>query len=123
MPFLVDTEGTIQTYQGDTGELVINGIPTDQNYKVFFAIQDIKRNFIGKEIMVNSLGKEAVSINVTADLTNLLKVPANKQYETYYYGIKLCTPGTLNEDTMFIAGGDFLTRNKIIVYPKKVEGV
>ncbi len=122
MPFLVEADGTILTYQGDTGELVINGIPTDQNYKVYFAIQDEKRNFIGKELMVNSLSQSSVSIHIDSELTDLLEVPINKKNNIYYYGIKLCTPGTLDEDTMFIAGGDFATQNKIIVYPKKVEG-
>ncbi|OLA78689.1 MAG: hypothetical protein BHW55_00205 [Candidatus Melainabacteria bacterium 35_41] len=123
MPFIVDADGTITTYQGDTGELVINGIPNDQNYKLFFAVQDKKRNIIGNEIMVNSLQKDSVAITVNADLTNLLEVPMNKTFETYYYGVKLCTPGTLSEDTLFISNGNFATQNKIIVYPKKVEGI
>lgn len=123
MPFIVDADGTITTYQGDTGELVINGIPNDQNYKLFFAVQDKKRNIIGNEIMVNSLHKDSVAITVNADLTNLLEVPMNKTFETYYYGVKLCAPGTLSEDTLFISNGDFATQNKIIVYPKKVEGI
>lgn len=123
MPFIVDADGTITTYQGDTGELVINGIPNDQNYKLFFAVQDKKRNIIGNEIMVNSLQKDSVAITVNADLTNLLEVPMNKTFETYYYGVKLCIPGTLSEDTLFISNGNFATQNKIIVYPKKVEGI
>lgn len=45
MPFIVDADGTITTYQGDTGELVINGIPNDQNYKLFFAVQDKKKKY------------------------------------------------------------------------------
>lgn len=122
MPFIVDNDGTISTYQGDSGELVINGIKTDQNYKVYFAIQDAKRNFRGKQVMVNSLFQDTVKIYIPADVTDELTVPLNKKFETYFYGIKLVTPGSLAEDTMFIGGGDFATQNKIIVYPKKVEG-
>lgn len=123
MPFIIDEDGTVTTYQGDSGELVINGLPTDQNYRIYFAIQDAKRNFRGSEVMINSLYQDTVKIYIPASVTDELTVPLNKSFETYYYGIKLVTPGTLAEDTMFISNGDFATQNKIIVYPKKVEGV
>ncbi len=122
MPFIPDADGTITTYQGDTGDLIINGIPVDQNYRVYFAIQDAKRNFKGSEIMVNSLNQSSVVIHIPAEVTDELSVPLNKSYETYYYGIKLVTPGTFDENTLFVSGGGFATQNKIIVYPKKVEG-
>lgn len=122
MAFIVDENGTIKLYQGDSGDLVVNGIPTDQNYKVYLAIQDAKRNPVVNEIMVNSLLKSSVSMYLDSSVTDLLQVPTNKKYETYYYGIKLCTPGTLEEDTLFIENSDFGVQNKIIVYPKIVEG-
>lgn len=122
MPFVVESDGTIKTYQGDTGSLLINGIPTDQNCQVYLAIQDAKRNFIGKELMVNSFNQSSVEIYIDSDLTDLLTVPANKSFETYYYGVKLCSGERGEEDTMFIGDGDFATQNKILVYPKKVEG-
>lgn len=123
MALKIDDSGTIYLYQGDTGEIVINGIPDDQNYKVYFAVQDMKRNPIGKEIELNSLGNSSVAIYLNASLTNELTVPTNKKYETYQYGVKICTPGTLNEDTLFISDGDFGTVNTMYVYPRKVEGV
>ena len=100
MPFIPDADGTITTYQGDTGDLIINGIPVDQNYRVYFAIQDAKRNFKGSEIMVNSLNQSSVVIHIPAEVTDELSVPLNKSYETYYYGIKLVTPGTFDENTL-----------------------
>ena len=123
MALKIDDSGTIYLYQGDTGEIVINGIPDDQNYKVYFAVQDMMRNPIGKEIELNSLGNSSVAIYLNASLTNELTVPTNKKYETYQYGVKICTPGTLNEDTLFISDGDFGTVNTMYVYPRKVEGV
>lgn len=123
MALKIDEEGTIYLYQGDTGEIVINGIPDDQNYKVYFAVQDMKRNPVGKEIVANSMENSSVAINLDASVTDELIVPANKKYETYQYGVKICTPGTLNEDTLFIGSGDFGTVNTMYVYPKKVEGM
>lgn len=122
MPFIVENDGTIKTFQGDTGNLMIDGIPTDQNYKVYFAIQDAKRNFIGKELMINSMCQNSVELYIDTSLSDLLTVPVNKAFETYYYGVKLCSGERGEEDTMFIGDGDFSTQNKILVYPKKVEG-
>ena len=40
MAFRIDENGNITMVQGDTGRLVVNGLNTDQNYTVYFAIQD-----------------------------------------------------------------------------------
>lgn len=34
MALSIDSDGTITMYQGDTGEIIINGLNTDKNYKV-----------------------------------------------------------------------------------------
>lgn len=125
MPFIADYGGTITTFQGDSGKLVVNDLPTDQNYKLYFAIQDAKRNFRGKEVMVYSLNQPSVEIFIPAEVTDELTVPLNKSFETYYYGVKKVfqiKPGIYEEDTLFVNGGDFATKNRIIVYPKRVEG-
>ena len=69
------------------------------------------------------MGNSSVAIYIDATVTNELTVPTNKKYETYQYGVKICTPGTLNEDTLFIGEGDFGNVNTMYVYPKKVEGI
>ncbi|MFR1672354.1 MAG: hypothetical protein ACLSWI_05350, partial [Candidatus Gastranaerophilaceae bacterium] len=118
MAISIDNQtGDIKIYQGDTGEIIINGIPQDQNYKVFFAVQDSLRNPVGTEIMVNSNNLASVAIKLTSELTNMLKVPKNKSVEVYQYGIKICTPGSMEENTLFIGNTDFGDVNNLFVYP------
>jgi len=119
--FTVDTNGNITLIQGDSGQIVVNGLPIDKNYSVYFAIQNEKRKPIGTEIMIQSNLEPTVSIPIPASLTDLMTVPASDDSATYYYGIKICS-GT-DEDTLLIGGGDIGSLNEITVYPKKVEGV
>lgn len=122
MAFSVDNFGNITLVQGDSGELVINGIPTDDDYSVYLAIQDEKRNPVGNEISVNSSKSPSVVFVIPASLTNLLEVKKNEEIATYYYGVKLCDESGL-EDTMLLGNSDIGDRNTITVYPKKVEGL
>lgn len=42
MAFNIDENGNITLIQGDSGSLVINGLKTDKNYTVFFAISRLQ---------------------------------------------------------------------------------
>ena len=121
MAFEIDNNGNITMVQGDSGQLVINGLNTDKNYSVYFAIQDENRKPIGNEIMVNSNNQSSVVFVLTPDLTDLLKVKQNDETATYYYGVKVCDD-TGYEDTMLIGNSTMGDKNSITVYPKKVEG-
>jgi hypothetical protein len=120
---IVDNDGTISLYQGDSGELTVQGLYTDKNYTVYFAIQDGNRNLIGDELSVSAVNSECVTFVLTPEYTNLLTVPKGKAYEIYYYGLKACENNTSREDTMFIGDGTYGDLNRIIVYPRKVKGV
>lgn len=122
--FIVDeTTGDITTLtQGDTGEYTLTGLPTDDYYSYYFAIQDENRNPIGEEIMVSGNLKSTVTFPITAELTDLLTVKKNEEYATYYFGVKCCSK-TGTEDTLIIANKQVGERNTITVYPKKVEGI
>ena len=120
--FLVDEEtGNITLTQGDSGEYTINGLPTDQYYDVYLAIQDKKRNPIGNEIKESANLKSSVTLKFLSSLTDLLTVPKSEETETYYFGIKLCDK-LGNEDTLIIGNNDVGDKNTITVYPKKAEG-
>lgn len=121
MAFEIDNNGNITLIQGDSGQLVINGLNTDKNYSVYFAIQDENRKLIGNEIMVNSNKQSSVAFILTSSLTDLLKVNQNDETATYHYGVKVCD-NTGFEDTMLIGGSQIGDINTITVYPKKVEG-
>ena len=122
MAFMIDNDGNITMIQGDTGRLVVNGLMTDQNYTVYFAIQDENRRPIGNEISVQSNSQPTVVFELSSNLTDLLKVGQDEETHEYYYGIKTCTKDGL-EDTVIIENGQIGDINTITVYPKKVEGI
>ena len=122
MAFRIDNDGNITMIQGDTGRLVVNGLMTDQNYTVYFAIQDENRRPIGNEISVQSNSQPTVVFELSSNLTDLLKVEQDEETHEYYYGVKTCTADGF-EDTLTIGSGHMGDRNTITVYPKKVEGV
>lgn len=123
MAFKVDKNGNITLVQGDSGQLVVNGLPTDQNYVCFFAIQDQHRKPVGQEIPVNTGGASTIPFLIPSTLTDLLTVPLDEETWTYYYGVKLCSQSDLTEDTLILGGSDLGIKNTITVYPKKVEGI
>lgn len=122
MSLIIDTDGTISLYQGDSGELVVSGLDTDKSYTVYFAIQDSDRNLIGQELQVGVSNSETVTFILTPEYTDLLTVPKNKPFEIYFYGIKACENNSSKEDTLFIADNTYGDLNRIIVYPRKVRG-
>jgi len=123
MSLIIDNEGTITLYQGDSGELVVSGLDNSKNYTVFFAIQDVNRNLIGEELQVAVTNSETVTFILTSEYTDLLVVPKNKPYEIFFYGIKACELDNNIENTMFIADSTYGDLNRIVVYPQKVKGV
>lgn len=132
MAFIVDKNGNIELVQGDSGMLVVEDLPTDKDYTVYFAIQDAKRNIIGSQISTNAYSGTApdttrvtsVTFAITASLTDLLTVPKGEDTAEYYYGIKICNSASpSSEDTLMINDSDIGDINTITVYPKKVEGL
>ena len=123
MAFIVDENENISMVQGDSGTIIIEGLPTDKNYVVYFAIQDKNRNPIGNEISTNSNKQECVTIVLTPDFTDLLEVDKKSSYAIYYYGIKICDSNSNTEETLVTNTCDIGELNSIIVYPKKVEGI
>jgi hypothetical protein len=123
MAKIVEANGNITMYQGDSIEIVINGIPTDQNYTVYFAAQDAERNPVGSEISVDSLGEGSVAIKLTGNYTNLFVVDPEVKSQNYYYGIKICSVQDDTEDTMLIGETKIGDKNVITVFPRKVEGI
>lgn len=121
MAFMIDNNGNITMIQGDTGRLVVNGLNTDQNYDVYFAIQDENRRPVGNELSVQSNSQPTVVFELSSNLTDLLKVGQDEETHEYYYGVKTCTADGF-EDTLTIGSGDMGDRKTITVYPKKVEG-
>ena len=74
---IIDNDGTITLYQGDSGEVVISGFDKSKNHTVYFAIQDDKRNFVGEELQVSVANSDTVTFILTHEYTDLLTVPPN----------------------------------------------
>lgn len=123
MALIVDNNGNITLVQGDSGDIAIDGIETDKNYRVFFAIQDENRKPVGNEVFIDSDFKSSVILNLPSILTDLLTVNKNEEYAEYYYGIKVCDLESNFEDTLVLGNNDIGDLNTITVYPKKVEGI
>ena len=123
MAFIVDKNADISLVQGVSGTFTVSGIPTDKNYTVYFAVQDINRKPIGNELSVNSNFSSKVLFYLTGDFTNLLTVPKDESCAVYFYGVKICDEESNIEDTLTFASGNIGDINTITVYPKKVEGV
>lgn len=117
----LDEKGNIFLRQGDTFELVLDGLADDQNYRVFFAAQDAERNPIGNEIEVETKGATSVTIFLDAGFTDLLTVEEGAKAQIYYYGVKMCSTASINqtETTLILGDADL---NTITVYPRKVKG-
>lgn len=123
MSFVMNSDFSITTYQGDTGQIVVNGLPVDKEYIVYFAIQNADREIIGQEVSVEANKNSSIVFNLSGTLTNLLIVPEDSKKATYYYGIKLCTADGKIEDTLILGEGGIGDLNPIYVYPRKVKGV
>lgn len=122
MAFNIDINGDITLIQGDSGQLVLNNLPTDKNYTVYLGIQDKNRKPIGNELSVETNKNSTVPFIITSELTDLLTVPKGEETESYYYGVKLCSVDGI-EDTLLIGDSQIGDKNTITVYPKKVEGI
>lgn len=123
MSLNINEQGNITLYQGDSGEIVVSGLDTSKNYTVYLAILDEKGNLVGNELQVTSNKNDFVVFSLTADFTDLLKVPKGKNYALYTYGIKVCDTETKTEDTLIVENGNYGDKNLIIVYPRKVMGI
>ena len=77
--------------RGDSGNVVVNGIPTDKNYGVYFSVVDENED-IKKEWTVQSNQAASVTFSFAASDTDDIE-PGD-----YYYGIKICNGGM--EDTL-----------------------
>ena len=79
----VDTEGNISCRKGDSGEIYVTGLPTDDSYNVALGIVNPPDKSILNEVNVNSNRQSEVSIPISVSFTESLGVGR------FYYGIKL----------------------------------
>lgn len=130
MSIEVTKNGVLKIIQGDTGSIVVDGIPTDKSYEVYLAIRNPEtRELVFEELKIDSEGLDEVEFEITKAMSEKLEVPINRQCSMFYWGVKLCDPDTGLEDTLRVGecrccdGGYFGKWNRLYVYPKIVEGI
>ena len=123
MGYITKEDGTIIARQGDSGQIYIEGLETDKNYKIFFGVYDKNRKPVGKEVPIYSYNASEVILEIPATVSDMWVVPKNEPYAELFYGIKVCDEETHTEDTLVLSGCEYDTENILIVYPKKVEGL
>lgn len=115
--------GDIICRQGDSGEFVLEGIPDDQDYDVYLSFYNSKRVIIS-ELSAKAIDGQ-VTFHIAPSMTDNLTVSSGVSSATYFYGVKLCyedEDGNVHEDTILIGDKDIGEVNKVLVYPKIVEG-
>lgn len=117
-----DSDNTIKMVCGDTGKIKFKGLPVDENYVVSFVILNSKKGII-TELKTETNKDSAVVFNITQEISNKLTVVPNLEYQTYYYGLKLCNSETNEENTITIKPCKFGEMNKFIVFPLNAEGI
>lgn len=119
--FIIDEKtGNITLRQGDNAELSIEDIPEDKEYDIYFSIYDSNRNIIFelREIPVNG----SVTFKITPANTELLTVPDGQKTANYFWAVKRCYEPDNFEDTLIVGDKGVADVNKVLVYPKIVEG-
>lgn len=113
-------------YQGDTGNVVIKGIPDVNDYTIYFQVSTLEGEKIF-ELSKNSNYQDRVVFGFASSLTD------NVEPGTYCYAVKLCTKtilGDYTEETLIpnlkcVTATPTTYKNKALfmIYPKQVEGV
>lgn len=115
----IDEKGNIYIYKGDSGDIVVKGLPTDKSYKVYFTIKDLKNRTVNSlEVMSNN--KPSVTFSITSEFSSLLEIPKNEEIGFYSYGMKTVDEDGY-EDTLFVEGSCYGVTNRVFVFPEKVE--
>lgn len=115
-------DGTLVLNQGDSGFIHIDNLDATQTYDVYVAFTDKNRVQIGQQVTQHVEQVAEVDIFIPTELTDLMVVPAKRQSETFYYGVKISKlddQGNVIEDTIIPPLGQ---QKVVIVYPKWVEG-
>lgn len=120
MSINIDEKGNIYIYKGDSGNIVLYGIPTNSNYRVYLTIKDLKNNTVGNPLEVTSNFSSTVTFSISSEFSDLLKVPKNESMGVYTYGIKTVDEEG-HENTLFVKGCSYGEINKVFVFPEKVE--
>lgn len=112
----------IEMFQGDTGNLIFSGIPTDKTYSVYMSLYDTGNNKIKFEFqpVTSDTTTGKATFTVSSAVSDTLPVGE------WTYAVKICASGS--EDTIVpetkLVDGEYVTQDApyFNVNPKRVEG-
>lgn len=116
----IDENGNIYIYRGDSGTVVVTGLPTDKNYRVWFAIKDLNGKTVATRLEVYSNYSSSVSFLISSEFSKMLTIPKNEEIGFYRYGLKTIDEEG-DEDTLFVGDCSYGEYNNVFVFPEKVE--
>ena len=116
----IDKKGNVYIYSGDSGEIVVSGLPTDKNYTVYFMVKDSKNRVVSNVLEVKSNFNSTVTFIITSEFSSKLTIPKNEEVGFYTYGIKTVDDDGI-ENTLFVEDCCYEDSNMILVFPDKVE--
>jgi hypothetical protein len=120
MSLEIDKRGNIYIYKGDSGDIVVSGLPTDDNYRVLFTVKNYKNLTVGDVLEVQSNYLPSVTFSITSDFSKMLEIPYSEDIGVYFYGLKTID-SSKRENTLFVDDTTYGDINNIIVFPPKVE--
>lgn len=119
-----EENGNITLRQGDSGDYIISGIPTDtEDYIVYFQVQDENRNNVGEPVEVSCNGNDTARFKFDGNYTNIFTVNKGEDTASYIFGFKLCSASNNTEETLVLGNKKATEDNIMTVYPKVVEGI
>lgn len=123
MAFKLDTAtGDITCRRGDHGKLYLYGIPTDKDYTLYFAARDSKGVIFYETSTIPDESGEALFF-FSPSVTDKWEVPGGAKSKVYYWAVKLSYEPEDFEETLIIGKNKTMaSANRLIVYPKTVEG-
>lgn len=120
MSLIVGENYSITITQGDSGNLPVDGLPTDKSdYTLYFAVRDSETGaMVGDEISIATHGESSVVIPIPASVTE--KYVAKKNQPTVYYWGLAIKDSKGSKDTLCLGDTKIGTNYSLWVYPEQV---
>lgn len=116
-------DGTIYTYQGDTILFTSSGVPTDQEYVVYFSIRELNSNNDVIDQVPCYVSNGTVTVHISPAITDLIPIPEGKKFKDFRYSLKACSTTNGTEHTLQVGNNEVGIETKIRVFRKQSEGI
>ena len=119
----IQDDGTIYTYQGDTILFTSSGVPTDQEYVVYFSVRELNSDNDVIDQVPCYVSDGVVTVHINPQITDLIPVPEGKKFKDYRYSLKACSLTDGTEHTLQVGKNEVGVETKLRVFRKQSEGI